>query len=117
MVKGSATKSAGAASPARASTAKVGPPLLILGLGFASVLVSLPLIAFDSIPPHAVGYVTGSVIPVLVIGLVRRIDLDRRRSPYYVAKRIFPPAMVALALAAIVAAGLHVWPIATELAS
>lgn len=116
MVKGSATKSASTSTPARAAT-KVGPPLLILGLGFASVLVSLPLIFFDDIPPHAVGYVTGSVIPILVIGLVRRIDLDRRRSPYYVPKRIFPPALVVLAIVAIVAAGLHVWPIATELAS
>ena len=95
----------------------VGPPLLLVGLGFASVLVSLPLIALEGIPSHVVGYVTGALIPILIIGLVRRVDLARRRSPYYVAKSALPPALAVLAIAAVVAAGLHVWPIATELAS
>ncbi len=96
---------------------KVGPPSLMVALGFASVLVSLPLIAFDGIATHVVGYVTGSLIPILMIGLVRRVDLDRRRSPYYQAHRLFQPALVLLAILAIIAAGLHVWPIATELSS
>lgn len=98
-------------------SAKVGPPLGLVALGFASVLISLPLISFDGIPAHALGYVTGALIPILIIGLVRRVDLTRRRSPYYVANRYLRPALVVLAVAAIVAAGLHVWPIATELAS
>lgn len=100
-----------------APPAKVGPPLLLLALGFASVLVSLPLVAADGIPAHVVGYVTGVLIPILIIGLVRRVDLDRRRSPYYVPRPIVQPALVTLAVAAVVAAGLHIWPIATELAS
>lgn len=108
------TKKPAAAAP---GGKKVGPPLLLVALGFASVLISLPLISFDGIPTHAVGYVTGSVIPILVIGFVRRIDLDRRRSPYYQPNKLLQPALVVLAVAAIVAAGLHVWPIATELAS
>ena len=106
-------------SSARAEDAapKVGPPWLLVALGFLSVLVSLPLIAVDGIPSHAVGYVTGSIIPILVIGFVRRVDLRRRRSPYYVPNRYLPTALVVLAVAAMIAAGLHVWPIATELAS
>lgn len=95
----------------------VGPPILLVALGFASVLVSLPLIALDGIPTHIVGYVTGVLIPILVIGLVRRVDLTRRRSPYYVPNKALQPALVVLAIASIIAAGLHVWPIATELAS
>ena len=113
MAKGSAKTSA----PRGKAAEKVGPPLLILGLGYASVLVSLPLIAFGSIPAHVVGYVTGALIPILVIGFVRRIDLDRRRSAYYQASRFLSPAIAVLGVAAVVAAGLHVWPIATELAS
>jgi hypothetical protein len=101
----------------RASTERAGPPMLLLGLGFASILVSLPLVAFDSIPPRLVGYVTGSLIPILVLGFVRRIDLDRRQSPSYRPRAALKPAVAALAVLAIVAAGLHVWPIATELAS
>lgn len=95
----------------------VGPPLLILGLGFLSVLVSLPLIGADGIPSHVIGYATGALVPILVIGIVRRIDLERRRSPHYVARSWFSAALVVLAVAALVAAGLHIWPIATELAS
>ncbi|WP_426571599.1 hypothetical protein [Aquihabitans sp. McL0605] len=75
------------------------------------------MIGFDGIPWHVVGYVTGALIPIVIIGLVRRIDLDRRRSPYYVVASWLQPAMVVLAIAAVVAAGLHVWPVATELAS
>lgn len=113
MAKGSADTKARPES----TTAAVGPPLFLVGLGFASVLVSLPLIGADGIPAHVVGYITGALIPILVIGIVRRVDLDRRRSPYYHAKSFLQPALVALAIAAVVAAGLHVWPIATELAS
>lgn len=103
---------AGAEAPKR-----VGPPLLLLALGYASVLVSLPLIRLDGIPAHVVGYVAGAIIPIFLIGLIRRVDLSRRRSPNYVAWGLLRPALVVLAIAAVVAAGLHVWPIATELAS
>jgi hypothetical protein len=99
-----------------AEPAKVGPPLLLVALGFASVFVSLPLILADGIPAHVVGYVTGALIPILIIGFARRVDLDRRRSPYYEPRSFLQPALVALAIGAVVAAGLHVWPIATELA-
>ena len=103
-----------AAPPA---TRTVGPPLLLLVLGYASVLASLPLIGADGVGIHVAGYVAGALIPILIIGLVRRVDLKRRRSPYYVPRGYLQPALVLLAVAAVIAAGLHVWPIATELAS
>ncbi len=123
MARGSETRGERDGAPAAeaeiagAEPSAVGPPLLILGLGFLSVLVSLPLIGADGIPSHVIGYATGALIPILVIGLVRRIDLERRRSPRYEAKAMLAPALIVLALAALLAAGLHVWPIATELAS
>jgi hypothetical protein len=112
-----AASTADQAPPSVATPRRVGPPLLILGLGFASSIASLPLVAGDGVAVHAVGYLVGAMIPVLVVGLVRRIDLDRRRSPYYQPSGLFRPGLVVLAIVAIVAAGLHVWPIATELAS
>lgn len=121
MAKGLAKKDAPAAASKQAApatdTSPVGPPLLLVALGYASVLVSLPLIVVDGIPAHVIGYITGVLIPILLIGIVRRVDLSRRRSPYYVARSLLQPALVALAAAALVAAALHVWPIATELAS
>lgn len=95
----------------------MGPPLLILALGFASVVVSVPLLSADGIAPHVVGYLTGGLLPILVVGLVRRIDLDRRRNHRYQANSLLAPALVLLLAAAMVMAGLHIWPIATELAS
>jgi len=113
MAKGTAKNDA----PPAAHASAVGPPLLLVALGYVSVLASLPLLSADGIPAHIVGYVAGALIPILLIGFVRRVDLSRRRSPYYVPKAWLQPAIVVLAVLAIVAAGLHVWPIATELAS
>lgn len=118
MAKGSITEDESAPAPAPAAAPeRVGPPVLLLALGFASVLASLPLISLDGIPIHIVGYVTGALVPIIIIGLVRRTDLDRRRSPHYIARPAFGTALAVLAALSIIAAGLHVWPIATELAT
>lgn len=104
-------------APAAAPAAPTGPPMLILGLGFASALVSLPLVVADQFGAHLIGYLVGAMVPILVIGLARRIDLDRRRSPGYQAKRLFQVGLVVLAVVAMAAALLNVWPMATELAT
>lgn len=91
--------------------------MLLVALGFASVLASVPLVPANSDGLHVVGYLAGAMVPIIVVGLVRRLDLDRRRSPFYVPQRLFRPAVVALAVLAVLAAGAHVWPLATELAS
>jgi len=105
-----------ASSRAAAEQGQTGPPLLILGLGYAAVLVSLPLISADGVGPHVVGYLIGGLLPILVVGLVRRIDLDRRRNARYEAKSFLQPALVVLMILAMFAAFFHIWPIATELA-
>lgn len=108
----------GGEAPATTTTAeRVGPPFLILALGFLSVLVSVPLVPIDSGTAHVIGYLAGALVPILLIGIVRRIDLDRRRSPFYRPRPVFGTAIVVLAVLAVVAAGLHIWPVATELAS
>ena len=95
----------------------VGPPLLILGLAFLLVVASAVLLVVEGTTSHVVGYLVGSVVPLLLIGFFRRTDLDRRRSPFYVPSRVVRPALAVLAIAALVLAGLHVWPIATDIAS
>lgn len=121
MVRGSATEQVGqptATTSGQAAMAPAaGPPLLILGLGYLSVLASLPLLVSEGVVPHIAGYITGGLVPILVIGLVRRIDLDRRRSPHYQPFGLLRPALGALAVLALAAALLHIWPLATELAS
>lgn len=97
------------------ATAPTGPPLLVLASGYLSVVVSLALVAADGIAVHAVGYLTGAMVPIVCVGLVRRIDLDRRRSASYRPRPVVRPALVVLGALALVAAGLHIWPIATEL--
>lgn len=91
--------------------------MLVLALGYLSLLVSMVLVPLEAVAAHVLGYVTGSLVPILVTGVARRIDLDRRRSPYYTPHRLFGPALVVLAVLAVAAAGLHVWPLATGLAS
>ena len=104
--------------PQTGAEAKVGPPLLIVALGFVSVLDQPAADRASTASPGTSSATSpASLIPIVIIGLVRRIDLDRRRSPYYVPSSWLQPALVVLAVAAIVAAGLHVWPVATELAS
>ena len=113
-------KAAASATPTRTSPPakqQVGPPMLILGLGFASALASLALAGADDVAVHVAGYLIGAMVPILVVGISRRIDLDRRRSPYYAANGLFRLGLGVLAVVAMVAALLHIWPIATELAS
>ena len=91
--------------------------MLVLALGFACALASLALVPTDDLALHVAGYLIGSMIPILIVGVARRADLDRRRSARYRANGSFRIGLVALAVVALVAAALHVWPIATELAS
>lgn len=97
--------------------APVGPPMLLLALGFVSVIIALALVPTTGVTSHLIGYATGAIVPVFIIGLVRRVDLQRRQSPHYVSRSLLRQGLLVLALAAMVVAVLHVWPIATDLAS
>lgn len=96
----------------------VGPPMMVVAAGFLSLVTSLALaLLARDVPFHLVGYLTGAIIPVLVIGVARRADLDRRSDPSYRAHPAFRGAFVVLGVGAVLTAGLHIWPLATEFAS
>lgn len=101
----------------RTSPETVGPPLLLLGIGYLCVAVGLLQVGADGVGRHLLGYVVGAVVPILLVGIVRHTDLDRRRSPNYAGRALLRPGLVLLVVAALVVAALHVWPIATEWAS
>lgn len=107
------TTAAGSPTP----TETVGPPLLLLGVGYLCVAVGLLQVGADGVGRHLLGYVVGAVVPILLVGIVRHTDLDRRRSPHYAGSTLLRPGLILLAVAALVVAALHVWPIATEWAS
>ena len=96
---------------------RTGPPVVFLLLGLLSVLASIFLLVHGGFAANVLGYVLASVLPILSVGLFRHFDLDRRISPYYVPSqlvRYLIPIVLALGL---IAAVLHTWSIATEIAS
>jgi len=96
----------------------IGPPLLVVAAGAASLVASVLLLAVGGgAGAHLLGYLTGAIVPILVIGIARRVDLDRRTQPSYRPSGLFPLAMLVLGVGAVVTAGLHIWPLATEWAS
>lgn len=97
--------------------APAGPPLAIVVAGFVAVLAASPLLLADGSGLHALGYLLGAVVPIALVGVARRVDVGRRRSSRYRPRRAFAVGLGLLALAASASAGLHVWPIATELAA
>jgi len=104
------------AAPAPAAHPKVGPPISFLLSGVISVVASLVLVLRADLTAHVLGYVLASILPFLLVGLFRHSDFERRISPYYVGRpiinRLIPVVLVLGMLAAIV----HTWSIATELA-
>jgi hypothetical protein len=95
----------------------VGPPVVFLILGFASMLASLALGVVGGRQAHVGGYVLGALFPILIIGVFRRLDLARRRSPYYVPQGLVGLLVTVLGVGAVALAAVHIWAIATDLAS
>lgn len=96
----------------------VGPPVLIVLAGILSLLTAVVLaVAKSGVTVHLLGYATGAIIPVLVIGIARRVDLDRRSDPTYRPIGWFGTALLVLGVGAVLAAALHIWPLATEWAT
>ncbi len=95
----------------------VGPPLSVLALGAASALLALLLVVVDTTATHVLGYLCGSLIPIVCIGLYRRFDLARRKSPHYVPGPVPSWVVPAVAAVGLVAAAIHIWALATQLAS
>ncbi|HEX7131061.1 MAG TPA: hypothetical protein VF228_00715 [Iamia sp.] len=106
-----------ASKPVLAAGDRTGPPLLILGLAALCVGTGAALVGQEELSAHVLGYLTASVLAIVLVGLFRRFDLSRRLTPGYRARRGVGRVATALLLVAFVVSGIHVWAIATELAS
>ncbi|WCO65985.1 hypothetical protein PO878_15905 [Iamia majanohamensis] len=106
-----------AAAPEEAETAPSGPPLVLLALAGVCVAAGAGLLLVGTFAANVAGYLVASLLTIVLVGVYRRVDLIRRLSPGYrpapAARRVVPVLLVA----AFVVAGVHVWAIATEVAS
>jgi len=106
-----ASKSTGAAE------VRNGPPVLFLLLAGLCVVTGAALVPIDDFGAHVLGYVTASVLAIVLVGLFRRFDLTRRLAPGYRTRAGVGRLVTVLLLAAFAVAAVHVWAIATELTS
>lgn len=106
-----------ASNPAGAADDRTGPPVLFLALAALCVVTGAALVPMDELSFHVVGYLTSSVLAIVLVGLFRRFDLSRRLVPGYRARRGLGRLVTVVLLAAFVVASFHVWSIATEQAS
>jgi hypothetical protein len=99
---------------------RTGPPVLFLVLAGLCVATGVTLLVQGDQADqgvHVLGYLSSSVLAIVQIGLFRRFDLSRRLTPGYVPRPGMGRAVTVLLLAGFAVAGLHVWALATELAS
>jgi hypothetical protein len=92
------------------------PPMPLLALAVASVVLSAGMFLLSGLVPHVAGYLFGSIVAIALVGLFHRIDLQRRQSPYYVSSRLLTRWAGVVVAVGFVIAGVHTWWIATELA-
>lgn len=111
------TDAAALASDDLGDEAATGPPVIILMLAVVFVIVGAALVPLDDFGIHVTGYVISSVLTILAVGVYRRVDLTRRLSTGYRPRPILRRVVTVVLVGSFVVAGLHVWSIATELAS
>lgn len=97
------------------------PPLGLLGLAAASLLVAALLLLGSGQALDIVGYVLATFVTVLLVGAYRAIDSRRRSRPTYVIPPVaqaLNPAVVAwvLLVLGVVIGGIHVWRFADVVA-
>lgn len=111
----------GGAAPISGGTDGVGsttgPPVAILGGAALCVLVGVVLLVPGTFAAHVAGYVASPLVAILLVGLFRRVDLRRRLAPAYRPAPTVARAIPVILVVAFVVAALHVWAIATEVAS
>ncbi len=112
-----ASAAARASKQAVTTDERTGPPVLFLVLAGLCVATGVGLLGQDDQGAHVLGYVTASVLSIVLIGLFRRFDLSRRLTPGYVPRPGMGRVVSILLIAGFAVAGVHVWAIATELAS
>lgn len=108
-----------ASERAVAAADRTGPPFMFLGLAALCVAVGGALIPTPQaeLGAHVIGYLTATVLAIVLVGLFRRFDLSRRLTPGYRPRPISGRLIPVLLVVAFAVAAVHVWAIATELAS
>lgn len=96
---------------------RVGPPMVPLTAAAAAVVASLLLLVLSSFATHVLGYVLAAVVPIFCVGLFRRSDLALRANPSYVPRPLVARLLPIILVVGVLAAVLHTWYIATEVAS
>jgi hypothetical protein len=94
-----------------------GPPLAVLLLALLTVVLGAALMPLDAMAGHVAGYVAAPVLTILLVGVYRRADLARRLEAGYRARPGAGRLATVVLVAAFGVAAVHVWAIATELAS
>lgn len=97
--------------------ATTGPPVLFLLLAAAGLAVAVALSVVGGVGANIGGYVSSSILTVVLVGLYRRVDLTRRLRAGYQARPGVARVIPLLLVAAFALAGVHVWSLATEWAS
>lgn len=95
----------------------VGPPVAVLAGAALCVLVGILLVFPGSFATHVAGYVASPMVAILLVGLYRRLDLRRRLSAGYRPNPAIARVIPVILVIAFVVAAVHVWAIATEVAS
>lgn len=95
----------------------IGPPIAVLAGAALCVLVGIVLVFPGSFATHVAGYVASPLVAILLVGLYRRLDLRRRLSAGYRPNPSIARVIPLILVVAFVVAAVHVWAIATEVAS
>jgi len=102
------------------STTDVGtplPPAYLILTAAAAVLVSTILLAVDIAAASVAGYVLATFVALTSVTAFRWSDNRRRQDVSYVSSPKLARAGTFIAALAVVAAAVHVWNLATRLAS
>ncbi|HTL87534.1 MAG TPA: hypothetical protein VL856_20285, partial [Acidimicrobiia bacterium] len=94
----------------------VGPPVPLLVLAVCSVLLSAALLLLDGLPAHVTGYILGSFVTIVLVGLFHRTDLQRRKQPFYLGRPALSRYAGLIAAVGVILSAFHIWSIATVLA-
>src|SRR5690348_12962796 len=94
----------------------IGPPVPLLVLAVCSVLLSAALLLLDGLPAHVTGYILGSFVTIVLVGLFHRTDLQRRKEPLYIPRPMLSRYAGAVAAIGVIVSAFHIWSIATVLA-
>ena len=94
----------------------VGPPARYLMFATLCVVASAATLRSFGLGADVAGYVLGSIVTISFIGMFRRVDIQRRQSPFYAPRRMLTRYAGALAAIGVIVGALHAWSIATELA-